>query len=154
MSLYGNQDKKTLDGTVTTAGNSATVTGSSTAFTTQVEVGDIFLGGTDTDANRILSIASDTSLTLTANYNGSDTGSGKAAYIRETPRHLTPSDSNAIYGVSVEEITGGGDNIVSITVSNAGSGYASVPSVTVSGGGAGSAHTIQNAGSDLTDRDN
>ena len=124
MSLYGNRDRLTLTGTVTTGSGSATVTGSGTAFTTEVEVGDIFLGGTDlTSANRVKSIASNTSLTLTANYNGSDTGSGKTAYIRETPRHLTPSDSNAIYGVSVEEITGGGDNVVSVAVDNQGSGY-------------------------------
>ena len=151
MSLYGNQDRLTLTGTVTTGSGSATVTGSGTAFTTEVEVGDIFLGGTDlTSANRVKSIASNTSLTLTANYNGSDTGSGKAAYIRETPRHLTPSDSNDIYGVSVEEITGGGDNVVSITVSNAGSGYASVPSVTVSGGGGSSGDGTAVLGSGTT----
>tara|TARA_Y100001973_G_C5170830_1_gene318961 strand:- start:82 stop:1311 length:1230 start_codon:yes stop_codon:yes gene_type:complete len=123
MSLYGNQDKKTLTGTVTTSGSDATVTGSGTAFTTEVEVGDIFLASTDTDANRILSIASDTSLELTANYNGDDPGSGKTAYIRQTPRYLSPTESNAIFGVSVSEVTGGQDNVVSITPSNQGSGY-------------------------------
>ena len=132
MSLYGNRDRLTLTGTVTTNGSSATITGSGTTFTTEVEVGDIFLGGTDlTSANRVKSIASNTSLTLTANYNGSDTGSGKAAYIRQTPRYLSPTESNAIFGVSVSEVTGGQDNVVSITPSNQGSGYVNAGDATL-----------------------
>ena len=148
MSLWGNQDRKTLTGTVTTNGSSATITGSSTAFTTEVEVGDIFLGGTDLDsANRVKAIASNTSLTLTANYNGSDTGSGKAAYIRETPRHLSPADSNAIFGVDNAEVTGGANDVVEVAVTASGTGYVNAADAAVTfGTGSAAATAVVSAG--------
>ncbi len=123
MSLWGNADKSTLTGTVTVASDSATVTGSGTAFTDEIGVGDLLMVTTDTTANRVLSITSDTELTLTANYAGADAGASKAVHKRETPRNLTISDSNAIFGVTKAEMSAGGDNIVSIAVDSGGSGY-------------------------------
>ena len=51
---------------------------------------------------------------------------GKTATKRETPRHLSVAESDAIYGVSVTgavEHTGGADNIVEVAVDSGGSGY-------------------------------
>jgi hypothetical protein len=150
MSLWGNADKSTLTGTVTVASNSATVTGSGTAFTDEIGVGDLLMVTTDTTANRVLSITSDTVLTLTANYAGADAGASKAVHKRETPRNLTISDSNAIFGVTEAEMSGGGDNIVSIAVDSGGSGYvdADDAAVTISGGGgsSGEATAVVTAG--------
>lgn len=57
----------TQTGTVTTVANSAVVTGSNTAFTTDVIAGDIIQIDTSSPLTKtILSIANNTSLTLTA----------------------------------------------------------------------------------------
>lgn len=134
MSLWGNSDGVALTGTAAVAtGGDATVTGTSTLFTTEIDVGDLML---IVDVPyRVLSIASATSLELTENYAGS-TASGLTVTKRETPRNLTVADSDAIFGVSVTgavEHTGGADNVVSIAVDNAGTGYPSAPTVTVAG---------------------
>tara|TARA_Y100000593_G_scaffold27373_1_gene54743 strand:+ start:29032 stop:30012 length:981 start_codon:yes stop_codon:yes gene_type:complete len=148
MSLWGKQDRKTLTGTVTVASNSAAVTGAGTTFTTECEVGDIFLAGTDLDsANRISAIASNTSLTLTANFTGSDVGASKAAYIRETPRHLSPSESNAIFGVDNAEVTGGGNDVVEVSVTAGGTGYVNAADAAVTfGTGSAAATAVVTAG--------
>ena len=49
------------------------------------------------------------------------------------PKHLSAADKALTYGASVAEMTGGGDNVVSIAINNAGTGYASAPVVTVAG---------------------
>jgi hypothetical protein len=63
----------TLTGTLTATNGSATVTGSGSLFTTQVEVGDFLtLGGVQ---YKVLSIASNTSLTLVSNFAGTTSSS-------------------------------------------------------------------------------
>ena len=124
MSLWGNSDGVALTGTAAVAtGGDATVTGTSTLFTTEIDVGDLML---IVDVPyRVLSIASATSLELTEDYAGS-TASGLTVTKRETPRNLSVTDSDAIFGVSqtgAVEHTGGTDNVVSIAVDSAGSGY-------------------------------
>lgn len=71
----------TLTGTLTFTNGSATVTGSGTAFTTELRLGDWIRLSTDVDTTsgwrRVSAIASDTSLTLSAVYaatGGSGTG--------------------------------------------------------------------------------
>lgn len=49
------------------------------------------------------------------------------------PKHLSTADKALTYGASVAEMTGGGDNVVSIAVNSGGSGYGSAPTVTVAG---------------------
>jgi len=61
-----------LSGTVTTTSSSNSVTGTSTAFLSEVSVGDyIYVGGTD--FKRVVSIISDTSLTVDANFGNNKT---------------------------------------------------------------------------------
>ena len=133
MSLWGNSDGVNLTGTVAISQNTVAVAGTSTEFTTEVDEGDLIL--IDALAYRVETITSDTALTITASFAPANV-TGKTATKRETPRHLTVADSDAIYGVSVTgavEYTGGADNVVSIAVDNAGTGYASAPTVTVAG---------------------
>jgi len=132
MSLWGNADSAAITGTVAVANGDATVTGTSTVFTTagQIDIGDLMM---IVDVPyRIKSIASATSLELTEDYAGS-TDSGLTVLKRETPRNLSVSESDAIFGVDEAEMTKGGDNVADIAVSDGGTGYASAPSVTVAG---------------------
>jgi hypothetical protein len=142
MSLWGNADSAAITGTVTATNDSATVAGSSTVFTTvgQIDVGDLMM---IVDVPyRIKSIESATSLTLTGNYAGS-TASGLTVLKRETPRNLSITDSDAIFGVDETEMTAGGDNVVSLAVNSAGTGYvdAADAAVTVSAPGSGTTAT-------------
>ena len=142
MSLWGNADSAAITGTVAVANADATVTGTSTVFTTagQIDVGDLMM---IVDVPyRIKSITSATSLELTENYAGS-TASGLTVLKRETPRNLSVSDSDAIFGVDEAEMTAGGDNVVSLAVDSGGSGYvnAADAAVTVSAPGSGTTAT-------------
>ena len=141
MSLWGNADSAAITGNVDVTNGSATVGegSSSTAFTTagQIDIGDLMIIASV--PYRIKSIESASSLTLTENYAGS-TDTNLTVTKRETPRNLSISDSNAIFGVTTAETTGGEGIIVSIAVDSGGTGYASAPTVTVaSGAGAGTA---------------
>jgi len=142
MSLWGNADSAAITGTVAVANGDATVTGTSTVFTTagQIDVGDLMM---IVDVPyRIKSIASATSLELTEDYAGS-TASGLTVLKRETPRNLSVSESDAIFGVDEAEMTAGGDNVVSLAVDSGGSGYvnAADAAVTVSAPGSGTTAT-------------
>ena len=127
MSLWGNADSAAITGNVDVDNGSATVAeGSvSTAFLTagQIDVGDLMM---IVDVPyRVKSIESAASLTLTENYAGTS-ADNLTVLKRETPRNLTVSDSDAIFGVSTTtnvEHTGGTDNIVSVAVDSGGSGY-------------------------------
>lgn len=74
------QIKRTLTGTLTLTSGSAAVTGSSTAFTTELEVGDKIILDADETWAEILSIESATALTLTAVYGGTG-GSGAGSEV-------------------------------------------------------------------------
>ena len=138
MSLWGNNDGSNLTGTVTTVQDDATIAGSGTAFTTEIEIGDLMVIADV--PYRILSIASDTSLELTENYVATG-ASGLTVVKRETPRHLGVSDSNDIFGVDVNESSGGTDKVTEVAIVTSGSGYINAADAAVSftGGGGSSA---------------
>lgn len=71
-----------ISGTATTTTGSQTITGSSTTFTSQATAGSWLTFGTDTASYRVASVASDTSLTLTQQYQG--TGTSGVAMKRTT----------------------------------------------------------------------
>lgn len=120
MSLWGNNDGSDLTGTVTTVQDDATIAGSGTDFDGEVNVGDILVIATV--PYRVKSIASDTSLEVTENYVAVG-ASGLTISVRETPRHLGVTDSNAIFGVDNGEASSGEDNVTEIAVATSGSGY-------------------------------
>jgi len=68
----------TLTGTVTFNGSSTAVTGSGTAFSTELKAGDIIRKSTGTSWYTVSSITNDTSLTLTANADAGDDGADTA----------------------------------------------------------------------------
>lgn len=74
------QFKKPLTGTLTLTAGSAAVTGSGTAFTTELEIGDKIILDADETWAEVLSITSDTALTLTAVYGGTG-GSGAGSKV-------------------------------------------------------------------------
>ena len=127
-------DGSDLSGTITTntsSGTEANVSGGSTAFTTEVAVGDIIqtAGG---NSYRVKSITSNTALVLTTNATAVE--SGVAAKVRKPPAIFSTAaphvDSNVL-GITPTEAVSGVDNVTSIALSSDGSGYASAPSVTV-----------------------
>jgi hypothetical protein len=132
MSAWDMDDGSALTGTHTFTNADATVTGSGSAYTTELAVGDIIIsaGGVK---GRVLSIASDTSLELTANFSES-TESGVAATRTRPPHNFDSAfphiDSN-ILGITTAEAEAGFDNIVSLAPLTTGSGYGSAPTVTV-----------------------
>lgn len=152
MALWGKQDAAapSQGTTVGVTNNNATVTGSGTAFLTDLDIGDtlIITSGTTTK-NRVIAIASDTSLTLADVFTGSTAASLAIANVKiqQQPKS-TYQNSNApkgkaaleeVFGVDVTEMKAGGDNTIAVSVGVAGTRYLEVPAVTFSGGGGSSA---------------
>ncbi len=96
---------KNLTGTITFTNGSATVTGSGSAFLTELRIGDLIRLSTDADTTagyrRVSAIASDTSLTLSATY-GATGGAGTGVATRDI-LHITNNGTvgNVICGNSI-----------------------------------------------------
>lgn len=140
MSLWGNKDSKTITGTsIDVTNGSAAVTGTGTAFTTDLEVGQyLVISGVE---YKIIAIASATALTLSKNYAGSTatiTISGNVT-ANEKPSYIPDADVTSVYGVDVTEISVGSDNVVTVAVATGGTQYMEIPAVSFSGGGGSSA---------------
>jgi hypothetical protein len=153
MALWGKQDAAApSQGTTVGVTNASTaVTGSGTAFLTDLDIGDVLIitSGTTTK-NRVAAIASDTALTLADTFTGTTAASLAIANVKiqQQPKNVyqdsnTPKGQAAletVFGVDVTEMKAGGDNTISIGVSNAGTRYlGTAPAVTFSGGGGSSA---------------
>ena len=134
MSAWSMNDGSALTGTITTNTSSGTemnVAGSSTAFTTEVAVGDVIVtaGG---NSYRVKSITSNTALVLTENVSSAE--SGVAASIRRPPLDFTiaaPHIASDYLGVDATEKTAGKDNITSISLNLAGTCHRTAPAVTI-----------------------
>lgn len=105
MTLWGNKDAANATGTsIAVTNGSKTVTGSGTAFTTDLKVGDtlIITSGTTTK-NYVAAIASATSLTLADNFTGTTnaslTISTSTVRIQKSPKYVY-WDSNQPSGKS------------------------------------------------------
>ena len=145
MALWGNKDGKTASGTISIA-DTGVVTGSSTAFTTQAKVGNtIKAGGVE---YQIISITDDTTAKVimgTNNGNGTVTTATSASYtLSEKPAYVAhesadagagvSGDSSKVFGVDVEEVYQGSNDVVEVAVVNAGTGYKETPNVTFDSG--------------------
>jgi hypothetical protein len=158
MALWGKQDAAApSQGTTVGVTNASTaVTGSGTAFLTDLDIGDVLIitSGTTTK-NRVAAIASDTALTLADTFTGTTAASLAIANVKiqQQPKNVyqdsnTPKGQAAletVFGVDVTEMKAGGDNTVSAAISSAGSRYiatdnsSTAPTVSFSGGGGSSA---------------
>lgn len=140
MSLWGNKDSKTITGTsIDVTNGSAAVTGTGTAFTTDLEAGQyLVISGVEYKIN---SITSATALTLSKNYAGSTatiTISGNVT-ANEKPSYIPDADVTSVYGVDATEISVGSDNVVTVAVATGGTKYMEIPAVSFTGGGGSSA---------------
>lgn len=101
MSLWGNKDTATVAGTIGIPNGSATVTGVSTTFGTDVLANDaLVIAGVK---YRVKSIASTTALTLTSNYEGTTIASGETITKQQAPKYLNLADLRNTVFVSQEE---------------------------------------------------
>lgn len=141
MALWGKQDAATPAGTsIGVTNGSAAVTGSGTTFLTDVDAGDTLI--IETTKYKVLSITSDTALTLTSTFEGtggSKTISSAPVRVQQSPKNLTLTEKRATLGIDTTEIKAGGDNTISVAIAVGGTGYLEVPGVAFSGGGGSSA---------------
>jgi hypothetical protein len=106
MALWGNKDALALTGTVSTTITSATVTGSNTVFSTEVQVGNVIR--VNSTYAKVTGITSDTVLTISPAWAIANT-SGVSATIKQAPKYLAAgSDATVqnvanIYGVDTTE---------------------------------------------------
>ena len=128
--LSSNAYESTLTGTISISNNTTVVTGSGTAFTNQVSVGDIILIGPDKIQRNVSTVTNATSLTLSSAYVG-NTVSGQTSvtrrweYYNYVPSAPGTSAEAAQYGGSNDEmhvvvvdnlggITGTSDSILEV----------------------------------------
>ena len=141
MALWGKQDAATPAGTsIGVTNGSAAVTGSGTTFLTDVDAGDTLI--IETTKYKVLSVTTDTALTLTSTFEGSSgtkTISSAPVRVQQSPKNLNLTEKRATLGIDSTESQAGGDNTISVAVNNAGTRYLEVPAVTFSGGGGSSA---------------
>lgn len=142
MSLWGTKENRTLTGTVSVTNASSTVTGSGTAFLTELKVGWVVNVG----AQRFIvkAITSDTQ--FTAHTLSNVTASGQTATVTEVPVYLTDQEKLQVYGVDSTEaqvskttpgwvkVTNYQGAVKAVTVTEPGTGYKTAPTVTISGG--------------------
>jgi hypothetical protein len=100
MALFGNKDTKAITGTVAVTNGSATLTGTTTAFTTELKSGNTVVIATV--EYRVVSITSDTVATLHTTYAGS-TASGLTITANEQPASIAASDLAVVFGVDTTE---------------------------------------------------
>jgi len=102
MALFGNKDTKAITGTVAVTNGSAALTGTGTAFTTELKSGNTVVIATV--EYRVIAIASNTAATLHKNYAGA-TAAGLTITANEQPSHLADADLAKVYGVDATEAT-------------------------------------------------
>ena len=106
MALWGNKDALALTGTVATTNGSSTVTGSSTVFLNEVDVGDVIR--VNSTYAKVVGITSNTALTISPAWGIANT-SGISATVKQAPKHLaagsdaTVQNIGSIYGVDTTE---------------------------------------------------
>jgi hypothetical protein len=135
MALWGKQDALAVTGTTIGVTNaSAAVTGIGTAFTTQMKHGDTLI--IDGVKYKVLSITSDTALTLSSVYEGSTDAELVVASVKiqQSPKFLNTTEKRSTLGIDSTESQAGGDNVTVVAVASGGSRYRAAPTVTFSGG--------------------
>ena len=103
MSAWGNKDSKSVTGDVTLTNGSASVTGSGTAFLSELKAGQTLVAISSGNAQeyRIAKVASNTALTLATNFGGTtQTGTVTA---NEQPCYIAIADLETVYGVDTTE---------------------------------------------------
>ena len=108
MALWGNKEALALTGTVATTNGSATVTGTSTVFLDEVDVGDVIT--INSTFAKIVGVTSNTVLTISPAWGIANT-SGVSATLEQSPKwlaagsDLTVQSIGKVFGVDVNEAT-------------------------------------------------
>ena len=108
MALWGNKEALALTGTVATTNGLATVTGSSTVFLDEVDVGDVIT--INSTFAKIVGITSNTALTISPAWGIANT-TGVSATLEQSPKwlaagsDLTVQSVGKVFGVDVAEAT-------------------------------------------------
>ena len=108
MALWGNKEALALTGTVATTNGSATVTGTSTTFLTEAQVGDVIT--INSTFAKIIGITSNTALTISPAWAIANT-TGVSATLEQSPKWLaagsgaTVQSIGNVYGVDAGEAT-------------------------------------------------
>lgn len=101
MAIFGNKDSAAVTGTIGIPNASATLTGSGTAFLTELYSG-LFLTIASVKY-KVLKVTSDTVATLTSNYEGTTIASGATITKQTAPKQLTYLEARDVVFVSAEE---------------------------------------------------
>lgn len=96
MALWGNKDSKSVTGTISVTEGGRGVTGSGTAFTTELKAGQTLV--INNVEYRIDSITDDESLTLHTEYTGGD-ASELSVLANEQPAYIAGDILDQVYGV-------------------------------------------------------
>jgi len=100
MSLWGDDDSKTVTGTVEVTQNDKTVVGTTTDFLAELASGQtLVIGGVE---YRIASITNATELELVSDYAGVN-ASGLTVTANEQPAYIPESELDEVFGISVAE---------------------------------------------------
>jgi hypothetical protein len=108
MALWGNKEAFALTGTVATTNGSSTVTGSSTLFLGEVQVGDVIT--VNSTFAKVIGITSNTALTISPAWSIANT-TGVSATLEQSPKwlaagsDLTVQSIGKVFGVDVNEAT-------------------------------------------------
>ena len=108
MALWGNKEALALTGTVATTNGLATVTGTSTVFLDEVDVGDVIT--INSTFAKIVGITSNTALTISPAWGIANT-TGVSATLEQSPKwlaagsDLTVQSIGKVFGVDVAEAT-------------------------------------------------
>ena len=144
MALWGNADSKSASGTANVNSNGF-VNGTSTAFTTELRVGD-FIQMSNNDY-MVISITSDTACQVVGpSQNPTVTGATNASYnINQKPRYALLDDgyhnqgyasgtTNTIFGMDTTETGVANGAVREVVITNAGTGYSVNAAITWTGG--------------------
>ena len=108
MALWGNKEALALTGTVATTNGLATVTGTSTVFLDEVDVGDVIT--INSTFAKVIGITSNTALTISPAWGIANT-TGVSATLEQSPKwlaagsDLTTQSIGKVFGVDVAEAT-------------------------------------------------
>ena len=145
MSLWGNKDNKTANGTVNIA-SSGVITGTTTDFVVQAKIGNTLkAAGVE---YQIVTITSNTVAKVIMGLNNGGgtvtTCSGEAYTLSEKPLFVShestansgiSGDSSFVFGVDTTEISVGGNSLTDIAIIQSGTNYLEVPTVTITQSG-------------------
>lgn len=102
MALWGKRDAFAVTGTANTVNTSVTVTGSGTAFLTEIDNGDsLFIGASNTHV-KVVGVASNTSLTISPAW-ATANATGQALFGQDSPKYVPAEDIAKIIGVDTTE---------------------------------------------------